>query len=117
MKCTKKEISVYTCAHCSVFLIGISSSTFIAEYIYPPLFEEVVIKSPGFPNANYTKSSTYKWHVNSFGITEKISIMIKMDIHRCSSGQCSDYLQVCLPKQYFLYFSSFLYFSTDILMR
>lgn len=74
------------------------SLDFKAEYIQLSLSKSLVIKSPGYPNISYAKGITYRWHVNSFGITEKISIKIKMDLFEGPGSQCGDYLQVCVSE-------------------
>lgn len=79
-------IAVFSCT-CT------SSSNFDVTYLDLTLSESVVIKSPGYPK-NYKTGSYKKWHVNSYGITENISIQINMDINEYSSSSCLDYLQI-----------------------
>lgn len=84
-----------------LFISGTSSSNFDVTYLDLTLSESVVIKSPGYPE-NYKTGSYKKWHVNSYGITENISIQINMDIYGYSGSSCLDYLQVSVSNIIFI---------------
>lgn len=75
-------------------LPGISSMKEFAYHTHLTSYKEVIIQSPGYPNKNYSRDTTYKWLVTAPYTTEEILIKIKMDIQK-SPGICEDYLQVC----------------------
>lgn len=88
-------INTFTC----IILSGIPSIKEMAETVNLSLSQEVVIRSPGFPDVNYQRGITYKWLVTAPNNTDEISIQIKMDIHEPPNLQCEDYLQVCDSKK------------------
>lgn len=65
-----------------------------AYHTHLPSYKEVIIQSPGYPNKDYSRDTTYKWLVTAPYTTEEILIKIKMDIQKLPSI-CKDYLQVC----------------------
>lgn len=65
------------------------------ENVTLTLDKETVVKSPGYPNKKYEQDTIYTWDVTAPATTEKISINVKIDIHKFS-GLCQDYLQVCI---------------------
>lgn len=67
----------------------------IRNYTHLPSYEDVIIQSPGYPNKNYSRDTTYKLLVTAPYTTEEILIKIKMDIHKSPHSICEDYLQVC----------------------
>lgn len=67
----------------------------IRNYTHLPSYEDVIIQSPGYPNKNYSRDTTYKWLITAPYTTEEILIKIKMDIHKSPHSICEDYLQVC----------------------
>lgn len=50
----------------------------IRNYTHLPSYEDVIIQSPGYPNKNYSRDTTYKWLVTAPYTTEEILIKIKI---------------------------------------
>ncbi|XP_052682843.1 uncharacterized protein LOC128163316 [Crassostrea angulata] len=64
-----------------------------AYHTHLPSYKEVIIQSPGYPNKNYSRDTTYKWLVTAPYTTEEILIKIKIDIQKYHVI-CEDYLQI-----------------------
>lgn len=59
----------------------------------------LIIKSPGYPEANYKNDTVLTWNVTAPASTEEILIDIEMDIVNPPSGLCEDYLKVIFQKE------------------
>lgn len=57
------------------------------------------INSPGYPDISYKSDTVLSWNVTAPATTEKILIVIDMNIIKASGGNCEDYLKVIFPKK------------------
>lgn len=79
-----------------MFISDISlSAIFKHKNVTLTVYEETVVKSPGYPNENYEQDTIYTWDVTAPATTEKILINVEIDIHKFN-GPCEDYLQVSI---------------------
>ncbi|XP_055995800.1 uncharacterized protein LOC125647622 [Ostrea edulis] len=57
--------------------------------------DETCIQSPGYPNHNYPKDTTYIWIITAPETTDEITITIlNLDIHYTLGYTCEDYLKI-----------------------
>lgn len=61
-----------------------------------PLYNKVVITSPGYPYTYYERNINYTWDVRAHEDTEEIFMNITIDIDHFPGFSCVDYLLVCI---------------------